>query len=139
MSLSLIEFLSNMPTHLGIGPLTLLAGVWWQKKLEKWICNRQPDYQFITFKPIHSSSRRFRLDIGKHLFTQREVKHWGRLPWEVVDAPSPSVFRRHSNCVNCNNGEPLHLFLQMSSLWCVFPRTCYSWILQTSAFASTLL
>jgi len=38
---------------------------------------------------------RFRLDIRKHLFTEMVLKHWSRLPREVVNAPSLSVFERH--------------------------------------------
>ena len=46
--------------------------------------------------------RKFCTNVRKNFFTVRVMKHWSRLPREVVESPSLEMFKTHLDAYLCN-------------------------------------
>jgi len=72
----------------------------------KGVCSEvcvDPSSQVINNKTRGSGLKlhyeRCRLDSRKNFFTERVIKHWYKLPREVVESPSMEVFKRRVDVV----------------------------------------
>ena len=66
----------------------------------RWVLASSPKSLVIGREEMASSCTRGGLDwiSWKNLFTERVVKHWNRLPREVVESPSLEVLNHALKC-----------------------------------------
>ncbi|GAB0188482.1 hypothetical protein GRJ2_001313500 [Grus japonensis] len=74
----------------------LIAAFWYlkeaYKKVGKGLCTRTWSDR-TRGNGLKLKEGRFRLDMRKTVFIMRVIRHWNRLPREIVDAPCLEVFK----------------------------------------------
>ena len=64
----------------------LLSTTTWKEVVPRWVLVSSPEKQVIRRNDLKLCQERFSLDIVKNFFTKMVVKHWKRLPKEVVES-----------------------------------------------------